>query len=151
MASIESFCKQFEKAIVLAVENEVSDKMIKTVEEHVQSDVYDAYQSQSNHPDRYQRTGALINSLQKEVNSSGAGDIEIIINHDSNKMNYWSVTGQSVDQQGIPRMIEDGTIHPLFGGGFSYLQPRPYMSNAEHEILKNLEKMLVSAIVKRLK
>ena len=66
-------------------------------------------------------------------------------------MDYWSVLGDDVDQQGIPRMIEYGTIHPLFGGGFSYLQPRPYMSNAEKEILKKLESMIIKAVVLRMK
>ena len=151
MGSIADLRKKFESAIILAVENEVADKIIDIVKDHIESDVYDAYRSTSTSIDRYDRTNTLANSLQKTVNSSGANDIEIIINHDSALMDYWSVLGEEVDQQGIPRMIEDGTIHPLFGGGFSYLQPRPYMSNAEKEVLKKLENIIVSAVVKRMK
>ena len=143
--TISDLIRNIENAIIEAVENEASNRMVEIVKEHIDSDVYDKY-----NPTEYKRTKDLKNSVQKTIDS-GSGDILITIDHDDDKLNYESILGQEVYQQGIPIMIEKGKIHPLFGGGFSYLQPRPYMHNSEEEIKKNLDKIVGKAITNRLK
>lgn len=146
MSSIDQLCVNIKRAIEDAVKNEVTEQMIEIVKEHIDEDVYSAYE-----PSEYRRTRTLQDSLQKTVSPNTNG-IKITIDHDSSKMDYQSkVSGQSVDeQQKIPNAIEYGKIHPLFGEGFSYLSPRPYMSNAEKEILSKLDNILGKAIVRRL-
>lgn len=140
-----SLALKLQSVIRDALENEVSEKMVDIVKEHVDKDVYAKYTPSE---DGYKRTETLKESVQRTVNSSNDGS-EILIDHDDAKMNYWSVLGDSVNQQGIPRMIEDGTIHSLFGGGF-YLQPRPYMNNSKEEIMKKLDNLIAKAVAKRL-
>ena len=139
-----SLALKLQSVIRDALENEVSEKMVDIVKEQVNKDVYAKYT-----PSEYERTESLKESVQRTINSSNDG-AEILIDHDDAKMNYWSVLGDDVDQQGIPRMIEDGTIHPLFGGGFSYLQPRPYMNNSKEEIMRRLDNLIAKAVAKRL-
>ena len=143
--TIESFIKKLELTILDVVNNEVSDELVDIVKRHVEDDVYSKYE-----PTEYKRTKELKNSVQKEVELRG-DNIEININHDSNQLNYESILGQELDPQKVPWLIEEGKIHPLFGGGFSYLQPRPYMSNAKGEIEGLIEKILGKAIVNKLK
>ena len=143
--TIESLIKKLESTIIDVVNNEVSDELVDIVKRHVEDDVYSKYT-----PAEYKRTGDLKNSVQKEVELCG-DNIEININHDDDQLNYESLLGQELDPQKVPWLIEEGKIHPLFGGGFSYLQARPYMSNAHGEIKGLIEKILGKAIVNRLK
>lgn len=141
----DSLTKWLENKIRDAIENEASEKMVDVIKEHIDSDVYAQYD-----PVEYKRTGELRESVQRTINSSNDG-VEIVLDHDDGKLSYMSVvSGDFVDeQQMIPNAIEHGKIHPLFGGGFSYLRPRPYMNNSKEEILRNLDKIIGSAIAKR--
>jgi len=144
-----SLALKLQSVIRDALENEISEKMVDIVKEHVEKDVYSVYD-----PVEYKRTGELKESLQRAVNSSNDG-AEIIIDHDDGKMSYWSVVSKDFvdEQQMIPNAIEYGKIHPLFGvrEDFHYLKPRPYMENSKEEILKKLDGLIVKAITKRLK
>jgi hypothetical protein len=144
--ALESIIKQ---VVIETVKNDLKDEAIKTVKEHIQSDVRNTYK-----PEVYERTYQLENSLigNTHINNSGS-QILLTIEHDENKMNYDSVMGYPVDGNELVNWIVSGDVYNLWSDDPSeaYLNPRPYMENAEEQLMSEIDSLIRVGISKRLK
>ncbi|SNZ09931.1 hypothetical protein SAMN05421503_1424 [Terribacillus aidingensis] len=118
-----------EKAAINAMQqtnSNVKQVMVETGDQHVQQDVYNAYE-----PQRYQRTGELKKSFVTENEANGV-----------------SLDNVRVDgYRDVATVVETGEKYQFQGFGYSYEQPRPFMANTR----RNLEDgRLVSALAKDL-
>lgn len=152
IGSYEGLEQLIKQAVIQTVKHELKDVAIKTVKEHIQSDVYNTYS-----PDVYNRTHTLENSLvgNTHVNNSG-NQILLTIEHDENKMNYESVVYDKYiieDQNAVVDWIVSGDVYNLWHDDPSeaYLNPRPYMENAEESLMKEINVVINDGITKRLK
>jgi hypothetical protein len=137
--------------IINTVKNELKEETIKTVKKHIQDDVYDVYS-----PKEYERKHYLENSLIGSTQSNN-DSILLTIEHDENLMPYNSVVdGSPVDGNDVAYWIENGLIYPLWGttdengNPYEYLKPRPYMKNAEKEILEKVDDIIENSLRKKL-
>lgn len=133
--SLKQLKKYVDTAMREVVEDEVKKEIITTIKEHIDSDVNNVYD-----PVDYNRKHYLENSLDGKVYTTASG-LELKIEHDENKMNYYSVVdGDNVNGNAVAGWIERGQIYPLWGTEssdgrpFTYLEPRPYMKNSYNEL-----------------
>lgn len=128
MSNAQNIAKTM-RDIDLAMQKSIMDLEIpikEVVKEQINEVVNDAYT-----PKVYQRKHYLENSLQGDTIPISGGSV-ILIDHNDALMHYESVDEDTpiTDQQSIPSWIENGQIFPKWGGGFAYLQPRPYMEKS---------------------
>lgn len=128
--------KHLNKQIQDSLNTDVARKVIKTIQDHVESDVYDVYEAK-----QYERSGQLKESFQVEDYDGG---IDVV------------ATRKDGDRY-IPEIIEyghakseQGYEYPAYyRDGDNFIQPRPFMENARQEI-KN-ENIHVNELKKSLK
>lgn len=125
---VSDFVSSFEFAILETLEVEVKDEIIEMVKEHIDSDVYDKYT-----PEEYNRTQSLKNNLIGYVDDLGRA-YELTVEYNDDEPYFSIVTGESLSMDYIAGLIEDGKIKPLWGDGYEYLKPRPFMENTQNEI-----------------
>lgn len=148
-SALESAIKQ---AVIDTVNKDLKDETIKTVKEHIQTDVYNAYS-----PEVYKRTHTLENSLVGNTRINNAGSqILLTVEHDEDKMQYSSVMPDRYvieNQEAVVDWIVSGDVHNLWNDDPSsaYLNPRPYMENSENEILEKVDEIIREGISKRLR
>jgi hypothetical protein len=146
-SSWDDLDKFIANSILSVVKNELKEETINTVKKHIKSDVYDVYS-----PKEYERKSYLENSLVGNVQSNNQIAL-LTIEHDENLMPYKSVVDESpVDGNDVATWIENGQIYPLWGSksGYTYLKPRPYMKNAEEEILQRVVDIIADGLEKKL-
>jgi hypothetical protein len=133
--------------IINTVKTELKEETIKVVKKHINDDVNSVYS-----PKEYERNHSLERSLIGSTHSN-KDSILLTIEHDENLMDYNSVVdGSQVDGNDVAYWIENGYIHPLWGdkSEYTYLNPRPYMGNAEKEILDKVDDIIENGLRKRL-
>jgi hypothetical protein len=145
--SLKQMKKYLDETFKDIAENEVKKEVITTIKEHIESDVNNAYD-----PIEYNRKHYLENSLDGKVESTASG-LKLTVEHDENKMNYYSVvSGDKVSGNAVAWWIEHGEIYPLWGTEssdgkpFTYLDSRPYMENSYKELQ---EQNVISHVVKK--
>lgn len=113
--TLEALFAYLQAQINDSLEIDVADEVVKVVQEHIKTDVYDAYT-----PLAYQRTNELLNDVQSEMN----GDtLEIYDTRNENGKD-------------IPQIIETGKGY-TWGGLDERIGPRPFMENAEQQIIQD--------------
>jgi hypothetical protein len=121
--SIEEFVEFFNSQLQSSLEKDVAPEIIKVAQDHVQKDVYDAYDSESTHPDKYIRTGQLKNDFITIPIMDG---IKII-------------NTRSEDGRDIVDIIETGVGYKYTGSMFGkepydYEKPRLFIENTDNEL-----------------
>ena len=147
-SNIDQVINSIRGAINFAVEDLTVD-MEQIVEKHINSDVYGAYT-----PTEYKRQKYLIDSLQSDVDNTGT-QATITVEHNEEKMMYYSLVDnpnqEPLENRGaVTEWIENGQIHPLSGGGFSYLSERPYKENSKEEVQEKIEVLFARKLLKYL-
>ena len=101
------------QAVIDTVNKDLKDETIKTVKEHIQTDVYNAYS-----PEVYNRTHTLENSLVGNTRINNAGSqILLTVEHDEDKMQYSSVMPDNYiieNQEVVVDWIVSGDVHNLW-------------------------------------
>lgn len=114
--TLESLFTYLQAQINDSLEIDVADEVVKVVQEHIKTDVYDAYT-----PLAYQRTNELLNDVQSEMN----GDtLEIYDTRNENGKD-------------IPQIIETGKGYTWGIGLDERIGARPFMENAEQQIIQD--------------
>ncbi|MED3912733.1 hypothetical protein P4597_26975 [Peribacillus simplex] len=136
LKGIKDLEKYANKEIRKSLKEDVSKKLVKVAQEHVQKDVYDEYT-----PKVYNRTGELMDSF---VVNDLANGIEI-------------ENTRRDGERYIPEIIEYGhdeseqgyTFAYHYPGGDNYIQPRPFIENTRQQIMD--ESIHVNELKKSLK
>lgn len=114
--TLEALFAYLQAQINDSLEIDVADEVVKVVQEHIKTDVYDAYT-----PLAYQRTNELLNDVQSEMN----GDtLEIYDTRNENGKD-------------IPQIIETGKGYTWGIGLDERIGARPFMENAEQQIIQD--------------
>jgi hypothetical protein len=127
---LEAYINKLAKE-TLQNDDTVKNAVVDVMQQHVQTDVYDAYPN----PKVYVRTGLLGSEESFQRENTGEG---IAIYN----------TRQDGDVY-IPEVIETGEGYSFRGYGYDYEKPRPFIENSRQDLRKNGQH--VDALKKALK
>ncbi|MFB5759106.1 hypothetical protein [Paenibacillus medicaginis] len=126
--NLNSLLKHIQKEAEKSIQSDVSKKVIKKAQDHVDEDVYAVYPD----PKEYERSGKLRNSF---VVTSVKDGVEIT----NNRIDVDPSTGEIRE---IAEIIEyghddseQGYLYPAYyPGSENFVQPRPFMKNTADEL-----------------
>lgn len=114
--SLNGLAKYIDKAVHGSIVKDVSMKVKQVMQDHVESDVYDAYS-----PTQYERTGKLKSEIAIKPIINGA-EISPI---------------REEDGRYIPSIVESGQGYSWKGSEiYKTRQKRPFVENTKHEIVE---------------
>lgn len=114
--SLDALTQYLQLQINDSLETDVNKEMIQVVQEHVKTDVYDAY-----NPLSYQRTNELLADVKGEM-----------VNDDTLEI----TDTRTENGKDIPQIIEYGKGYTWGIGLDERIGPRPFMENAEQQIIQ---------------
>lgn len=151
--NLKDLKKVLKPIIAEALEKTGEEVVERVAREHVDKDVYQAYDAKV-----YDATFELRDSIFTKSADIKNDTIEVVIKHDTNKINSYapnqhysvidSYSPRDVSDW-IPWIVHEGKTANIWGDGGAYLKPRPYMDNARDELEQSKEH--VDDLVKRLK
>lgn len=117
---MKSWNAYLQKQVQAALENEVAEAVKDVIQDHVQKDVYDAYNPKIHIRDEHD--GGLIDRRNIESRPIKDGiEVENVTRHDGKY---------------IPTVIETGQGYTYSGYGYGYEEPRPFIANTREQIKK---------------
>lgn len=126
MKNLNELAKYVNAQSKQSLKDEIAPLVKSKMQEHVESDVYQAYT-----PELYSRTGGLKRDIDIQETVNGVAIIPNRTDEDTGKY--------------IPEVIETGKGYSFSGYGLGYERPRPFVENTVKELQSSGEH------VKRLK
>lgn len=151
--NLKDLKKVLKPIIAEALEKTGEEVVERVAREHVDKDVYQAYS-----PEVYEATFELRDSIFTKSADIKNNTIEVVIKHDTNKINSYAPNQHYSVVDNYPRkdvsdwlpwIVSEGKTANIWGDSGAYLKPRPYMDNAREELEQSKEH--VDDLVKRLR
>lgn len=156
MAQVKNF-KELEQLLKIKVAEALEQTGKKVVErvarEHVDSDVYQAYDAKV-----YEASFELRDSIFAKSADIKNNTIEVVIKHNTDKIysnspnQHYSVVDSYNPKDvsdWIPWIVHEGKTANIWRDDGAYLRPRPYMDNAREELEQSKEH--VASLISELK
>jgi len=125
--NMAELAKYVDKQLKVVLDTVVAEDVKLLMQEHIQTDVYDQYDSQSESPHKYERTGGLLEDIEIDRNTLQNGVIITNVREDD-------FTGKN-----IARVVETGEGYDFTGDMFGkspyeYEKPRPFTQNTRDDL-----------------